>query len=153
MSTSMSGSSSTSQQPPGLNRERCQEGSMDGTSGGLPAEPAPLSQHGGMGMPPQAGSSNSEEASSEEMIPDHLLPRRVPPAPPLPRRLRSVQISTSGASSSAAPPRRVRGRSARSCARMTRPVPANRPALSREPQTEGESYSTWMLSEQSSCGH
>ena len=109
VSTSMSGSSSG--QPPGPNRERCKGGSMDGTSGGLPAEPAPLSQHGGMGMPPQAGSSNSEEASSEEMIPDHLLPRRVPPAPPLPRRLRSVQISTSGASSSAAPPRRVRGRS------------------------------------------
>ena len=111
VSTSMSGSSSTSGQPPGPNRERCKEGSMDDTSGGLPAEPAPLSQHGGMGMLPQAGSSNSEEASSEEMIPDHLLPRRVPPAPPLPRRLRSVQISTSGASSSAAPPRRVRGRS------------------------------------------
>ena len=111
VSTSMSGSSSTSGQPPGPNRERCKEGSMDGASNGLPAEPAPLSQQGGMGMPPQAGSSNSEETSSQKMIPDHLLPRRVPPAPPLPRRLRSVQISTSKASSSAAPPRRVRGRS------------------------------------------
>ena len=59
-------------------------------------------------MPPKADGSLSGETSSEEMIPDHLLPRRIPPVPPLPRRLRSVQISTSGATSSAALPRRVR---------------------------------------------
>ena len=49
--------------------------------------------------------------ATQKRHPQNLLPRRVPPAPPLPGRLRSVQISTSGASSSAAPPRRVRGRS------------------------------------------
>ena len=111
MSASMRGSSSISGQPPNPNRGRCKEDSLDDASDGLPAEQAPPRQQGEMGMPPQADGSLSGETSSEEMIPDHLLPRRIPPVPPLPRRLRLVQISTSGATSSAAPPRRVRVRS------------------------------------------
>ena len=111
MSASMRGSSSTSGQPPNRNRGRCKEDSLDDASDGLPAEQAPPRQQGEMGMPPQADGSLSGKTSSKEMIPDHLLPRRIPPVPPLPRRSRSVQISTSGATSSAAPPRRVRVRS------------------------------------------
>ena len=98
MSASMRGSSSTSGQPPNPDRGRCREDSLDDASDGLPAEQAPPRQQGEMGMPRPADGSLSGETSSEEMIPDHLLPRRIPPVPPLPRRLRSVQISTSGAS-------------------------------------------------------